>query len=173
VRDRCRHIAAVTRGHCGDESSADRSDRRARDCAENGFEVTEPRHHRLDGSGNCFLVLVRHAAIRVQALSRITTEEAPTLFVIIGHDAPDAKDKRPQHRPAHLQHLEPLSQAGRVVLAGPFTDGSGSLIVVDLPSRAAVWEVVARDPYVINGIFNRVEVKPFMQVFPSLVDDKR
>ncbi|HVO24688.1 MAG TPA: YciI family protein [Candidatus Margulisiibacteriota bacterium] len=85
----------------------------------------------------------------------------------MGHDAPDAKERRPQHRPAHLQHLEPLSQAGRVVLAGPFTDGSGSLIIVDLPSRQAVWEVVARDPYVINGIFNRVEVKPFMQVFPS------
>ncbi len=52
------------------------------------------------------------------------------------------------------------------MLAGPFTDGSGSLIVVDLPSRAAVWELVARDPYVINGVFNRVEVMPFMQVFP-------
>jgi uncharacterized protein YciI len=117
-------------------------------------------------------MLVRHAAVRVQALSRITTEEAPTLFVIIGHDAPDAKEKRPQHRPAHLQHLEPLSQAGRVVLAGPFTDGSGSLIIVDLPSRAAVWEVVARDPYVVNGIFNRVEVKPFMQVFPPPAAEK-
>jgi len=89
------------------------------------------------------------------------------LFVIIGHDAPDAKEKRPQHRPAHLAHLEPLAQAGRVVLAGPFTDGSGSLIVVEAESRAAVWELVAKDPYVSNGVFNRVEVKPFMQVFPQ------
>ena len=89
------------------------------------------------------------------------------LFVIIGHDAPDAKEKRPQHRPAHLAHLEPLAQAGRVPLAGPFTDGSGSLIVLDAESREAVWAIVSRDPYVINGVFNRVEVKPFMQVFPS------
>jgi uncharacterized protein YciI len=111
-------------------------------------------------------MVVRHAALKVQALGRIATQEAPTLFVIIGYDAPDAKEKRPLHRPAHLQHLEPLSQAGQVVLAGPFTDGSGSLIIVDLPSRAAVWEVVARDPYVTNGIFNRVEVKPFTQVLP-------
>ena len=86
--------------------------------------------------------------------------------MIIGHDAPDGKDKRPQHRPAHLQHLEPLARAGQVVLAGPFTDGTGSLIVVDLPSRAAVWELVGRDPYVVNGVFNHVEVKPFVQVFP-------
>jgi uncharacterized protein len=90
--------------------------------------------------------------------------------VIIGYDAPDAKEKRPQHRPAHLRHLEPLAAAGTVLLAGPFTDGSGSLIVVDAASRAAVWELVARDPYVTNGVFNRVEVKPFLQVFPPPKD---
>jgi len=88
------------------------------------------------------------------------------LFVIIGHDAPDAKEKRPQQRPAHLAHLEPLVQQDKIVLAGPFTDGSGSLIVIEAESRAAVWEVVARDPYVVGGVFNRVEVKPFLQVFP-------
>ncbi len=88
------------------------------------------------------------------------------LFVIIGHDAPDAKDKRPLNRPAHLAHLEPLAQQGKILLAGPFTDGSGSLIVIDAPSRDAVWEVLAHDPYVTSGVFNRVEVKPFLQVFP-------
>ncbi len=89
------------------------------------------------------------------------------LFVIVGHDAPDAKDTRPQPRPAHLRHLEPLAQAGRILVAGPFTDGSGSLIIVDAASREAVWEIVAHDPYVVNGVFNRVEVKPFLQVFPK------
>lgn len=57
--------------------------------------------------------------------------------------------------------------AGKVVLAGPFTDGSGSLIIVEAESRAAVWEMVAHDPYVVHGVFNRVEVKPFKQVFPA------
>ena len=88
------------------------------------------------------------------------------LFVIVGHDARDAKEKRPLHRPAHLAHLEPLAQAGRVILAGPLTDGAGSLIVVEAASLGAVWELVGRDPYVVNGIFERVEVHPFLQVFP-------
>jgi uncharacterized protein YciI len=88
------------------------------------------------------------------------------LFVIIGHDARDAKEKRPLHRPAHLAHLEPLAAAGKVPLAGPLTDGAGSLIVVEAESLAAVWELVGRDPYVTNGIFERVEVHPFMRVFP-------
>lgn len=88
------------------------------------------------------------------------------LFVIIGHDARDAKEKRPTHRPAHLAHLEPLAQAGRLVLAGPLTDGAGSLIVIDAESLGEVWELVGRDPYVVHGIFERVEVHPFLQVFP-------
>jgi uncharacterized protein YciI len=87
------------------------------------------------------------------------------LYVIIGHDAPDGAQKRQQVRPAHLAHLEPLARAGRVSLAGPFLDRTGSLIVVEADSLAEVWELVGRDPYVTEGIFNRVEVKPFQKVF--------
>lgn len=88
------------------------------------------------------------------------------LYVIIGHDAPDAREKRPQVRPAHLEHLQPLVAAGRIKLAGPLLDRTGSLIVLEAESLADVWSIVARDPYVTEGIFNRVDVKPFQQVFP-------
>jgi uncharacterized protein YciI len=89
------------------------------------------------------------------------------LFVIIGHDARDAAERRPLHRPAHLAHLEPLAAAGRIPLAGKFTDGAGSLIVVDAESLGEVWELVGRDPYVVNGIFERVDVHPFAQALPA------
>jgi uncharacterized protein YciI len=89
------------------------------------------------------------------------------LYVIIGHDAPDSKQKRPEHRPAHLAHLQPLAERGKLLLAGPFTDGTGSLIVVEADSLAEVWALVSADPYVVNGIFQSVEVKPFLQVFPK------
>jgi len=89
------------------------------------------------------------------------------LFVIIGYDCPDGAAKRPAVRPAHLAHLRPLSDAGRVKLAGPFLDKTGSLIVVEAESLDEVWGLVARDPYVTEGIFNRVDVKPFAQVFPE------
>ena len=88
------------------------------------------------------------------------------LFVIIGHDGPDGAAKRPAVRPAHLAHLRPLSEAGRVRIAGPVLDKTGSLIVVEADSLAEVWALVARDPYVTEGIFNHVEVKPFEQVLP-------
>jgi len=88
------------------------------------------------------------------------------LFAIIAHDARDSKEKRPRHRPAHLAHLERLEQQGRLPLAGPFTDGAGSLIVVEAESLEEVWKLVASDPYVANGIFESVEVRPFKKVFP-------
>ena len=89
------------------------------------------------------------------------------LYVIIGHDARDAKENRPAVRPAHLASLEPLSNAGKVILGGPLTDGAGSLIVLEAESLAAVWALLARDPYVTHGIFERLEVHPFLRVFPE------
>lgn len=89
------------------------------------------------------------------------------LFVIIGHDGPDGAALRPKLRPAHLENLRPLQQAGKLRLAGPFTDGSGSLIIVDMESEADAIAMAHGDPYTTGGVFDRVEVKPFRQVFPE------
>jgi uncharacterized protein YciI len=89
------------------------------------------------------------------------------LFVIIGRDGPNAKDLRPKLRPDHLAHLSVADKAGKLRLAGPMTDGSGSLIVVDVADEAAARAMVAADPYVVGGVFAEVEVHPFLQVFPE------
>ena len=89
------------------------------------------------------------------------------LFVIIGHDGPEGARLRPQVRPVHLENLRPLVAAGRVKIAGPFTDGSGSLIVVDMDSEAEAIAFAKSDPYTTSGVFARVDVKPFRQVFPE------
>jgi hypothetical protein len=88
------------------------------------------------------------------------------LFVIIGHDGPNGAALRPSVRPAHLENLRPLVERGQVVVGGPFTDGSGSLIVADFADEAAAREFAAGDPYAKQGVFARVEVKPFRQVVP-------
>ncbi len=89
------------------------------------------------------------------------------LFVIIGHDGPDGARLRPSVRPAHLANLRPLVEQGRVVIAGPFTDGSGSLIIVDMENEADALAFAQSDPYTTGGVFERVEVKPFRRVFPE------
>lgn len=89
------------------------------------------------------------------------------LFVIIGHDGPNGAALRPKVRPAHLENLRPLSVAGRVAIAGPFTDGSGSLIVADFENEEAAQLFARHDPYTLEGVFERIEVKPFRKVFPT------
>ena len=89
------------------------------------------------------------------------------LFAIIGHDGPDGPRLRPQVREAQLENLGRLVQQGRVVLAGPFIDGSGSLIVVDMDSEVQALAFAQSDPYVTQGAFERIEVKPFRKVFPE------
>lgn len=89
------------------------------------------------------------------------------LFVIIGRDGPNAKELRPKLRPDHLEHLGQASSLGKIRLAGPMTDGAGSLIVVDVADEAEARSMVAADPYVIGGVFQEVEVHPFLQVLPE------
>ena len=89
------------------------------------------------------------------------------LFVIIGHDGPNGARLRPGLRPAHLENLRPLVKAGKIVAAGPFTDGSGSLILADFENEAAAQAFAQNDPYALEGVFERVEVKPFRKVFPE------
>jgi uncharacterized protein YciI len=88
------------------------------------------------------------------------------LFVIIGHDGPNGAALRPTVRPAHLENLQPLVASGRVIVGGPFTDGSGSLIVADFENEAAARAFADSDPYVTQGVFERVEIKPFRKVVP-------
>lgn len=88
-------------------------------------------------------------------------------FVILGFDGPDGAAKRKIHRPAHLSRMEKLDTQGRVILAGPLTDQTGSLIVIEAASLAEAETFAQTDPYTIHGVFERVEVHPFMQVFPQ------
>ncbi len=88
-------------------------------------------------------------------------------FVILGFDGPDGQTKRPHHRPAHLARLESLEAQGRVVLAGPLTDKTGSLMVIEAESLDEAERIAREDPYTIHGVFQRVEVHPFTQVLPK------
>lgn len=89
------------------------------------------------------------------------------LYVIIGFDGPNGKNKRPIYRPAHLERLNTLDTQGKLVLAGPLTDGTGSLIVMEASSLTEAEQFAQEDPYVTNGIFEKVSIHPFTQVLPS------
>jgi uncharacterized protein len=88
------------------------------------------------------------------------------LFVIIGHDKPNVSELRLTLREQHLAYVRQLLDKGKLLLGGPFTDGSGMLVVVDLENEAAVKEYCANDPFMKGGVLERVEIKPFRKIFP-------
>lgn len=99
------------------------------------------------------------------------------LYVILGEDVADSLAKRQSARPAHLQRLQTLQDQGRLVLAGPNpaidsenpgeAGFSGSLIIAEFTDLAAAQTWADADPYISAGVYARVTVKPFKQVFPQ------
>ncbi|MDP3334548.1 MAG: YciI family protein [Methylococcaceae bacterium] len=98
------------------------------------------------------------------------------LYAIISEDITDSLQKRLSARPAHLQRLQELQDAGRLVLAGPHpaidSDNpaeagfTGSLVVAEFESLQAARQWADADPYVAAGVYAAVTVKPFKKVFP-------
>ena len=98
------------------------------------------------------------------------------LYVILGHDAPGALEIRRRVRARHLERIGELCEGGRVALAGPCpavdsadpgsAGFSGSLIVAEFDSLEAARDWIAGDPYVTEGVFESVEVRPFVRVLP-------
>lgn len=87
-------------------------------------------------------------------------------FVILGKDGPEGTRLRSLHRPAHLERLREWAQKGKIVLAGPLTDKTGSLIVIEAESLEEAQAFAREDPYQVHGVFQEISVHPFLQVFP-------
>lgn len=99
------------------------------------------------------------------------------LYAIVGQDVADSLNQRLAARPAHLERLQALQQAGRLLLAGPFpaldsndpgpAGFSGSLIVAEFDDLATAQAWADADPYVDAGVYASVNVKPFKKVLPA------
>ena len=98
-------------------------------------------------------------------------------YAIVGQDVPDSLERRLATRPAHVERLHALQQAGRLLLAGPFpaidsndpgaAGFSGSLIVAEFESLADAQAWAEADPYLAAGVYAGVSVKPFRKTFPA------
>ncbi len=76
-----------------------------------------------------------------------------------------------EHRPAHRAYLTGLLESGRLVVAGPFLDDTGALIVYEVPDAAAAEALVQGDPFHAAGIFVTWTLRPWKTVFgnPTLL----
>jgi uncharacterized protein YciI len=72
-----------------------------------------------------------------------------------------------KHRPVHRQYLASLKEKGQLAASGPFADGSGALIVYEADSPAAAEALLKADPFHVNGVFLRWQMRPWNTVIAN------
>jgi uncharacterized protein YciI len=86
------------------------------------------------------------------------------LFVITALDKPGALDLRNAERPAHRAYL--AEQAAMIKVAGPLLDEAGdmngSVFIIEAADIAAARAFSAGDPFSRCGLFEQVEIRPWM-----------
>ena len=98
------------------------------------------------------------------------------LYAFLCEDVANSLPIRKRVRPDHIRNVQKLKDEGRLILAGPHPNidsedpneagFSGSLIVAEFSDLASAEHWINNDPYVTEGVFAKVTVKPFKQVMP-------
>lgn len=97
-------------------------------------------------------------------------------YAILCEDVENSLPLRQSARPAHLERIQQLVEAGRLLAAGPHpaldtqdpgeAGFTGSLIIAEFDSLGAATQWADADPYVTAGVFSKVTVKPYEVVLP-------
>ena len=98
------------------------------------------------------------------------------LYSIVGIDVKNSLQARLAARPEHVERLKALVSQGRLIVAGPnpAIDSSdpgdagftGSIIIAEFDSLQDAQDWADADPYILTGVYDSVEIKPFNQALP-------
>lgn len=84
-------------------------------------------------------------------------------FALVAHDRPDSVARRLELRPTHLKYLDSLGD--KLLLAGPFLndkgEGVGTIAIIEASSLEEARQILGRDPFVLEGLFDQVTIKPW------------
>ena len=97
------------------------------------------------------------------------------LFVVSCTDQEGTVEKRLAIRPQHLARLQKLNDEGRLIVAGampkdpsnPQAGVYGSTIIVDFDSREDLDTWLEDEPFLKEGVYAQIDVKPFNKAFPQ------
>jgi len=79
--------------------------------------------------------------------------------------ADDFVSRRSPYRDDHLRLAREANRRGELLLAGAFSDPpDGALLVFRVPKRSVVEDFARNDPYVVNGLVTRWEVRSWTVV---------
>jgi len=88
-------------------------------------------------------------------------------FLLTAFDGtdPEAPERRLKVRQGHLDKISILKKNGEVVFGGAILndDGQmiGSMIVYDFPDRLSLDKKLKDEPYITEGVWQKIEIRPF------------
>lgn len=82
-------------------------------------------------------------------------------FMVKAYDGEGMLERRMQVRPRHLEGMKVLGK--QIICAGGLLDDTGkmkgSVLVLEFDSRAALDEYLTNEPYVVEGVWEKVEIE--------------
>jgi uncharacterized protein YciI len=98
-------------------------------------------------------------------------------YVLFYYVIDDYISRRPRYREEHLPLAQEANRRGDLLLAGALSDPvDRALLVFRVPDRSIVEDFARSDPYVINGLVMKWEVRPWSVVIgnePADTPDRR
>ena len=88
-------------------------------------------------------------------------------YVIIAQDGRDAAapGRRMENRPAHLSGARKLKEMGSFITGGAILDDDGtmrgSVMIVQFETEDGLKTWMSEEPYIVNGVWTDIQVKPF------------
>jgi uncharacterized protein len=71
------------------------------------------------------------------------------------------EDRIQNVRPLHREYAQKLKAEGKIVIAGPFADGAGALIVYEANSQHEAESLASNDPFFKGGVWASHEIHPW------------
>ncbi len=82
-------------------------------------------------------------------------------FIVKAYDGENMLERRMAVRPRHLEGMNKLGK--QIICAGGLLDDEGkmkgSVLVMEFPDRAALEEYLSNEPYVTEGVWEKIEVE--------------
>ncbi len=91
-------------------------------------------------------------------------------FLLLAYDGtdPEALQRRLKVRDEHLRKISGLKKDGEFLFGGAILDDNGimtgSMVVYDFPDRETLDERLKNEPYITEGVWKKLEIKPFRVV---------
>ncbi len=84
-------------------------------------------------------------------------------YVLLYESADDVLSKAPAHYPAHSARVDEFHAQGSLLMVGTYADPQQGAMAI-FTSRQAAEEFAAGDPFVLNGVVRRWEIREWNEV---------